>query len=145
VTLRFLGPTPADRLDAVVDAMRAAAAVAEPFEVVIHGAGAFPAAGRPRTIWLGIDDGREELASLAAALGRGLVDAGWPNDDRPFRAHLTLARADGVRVGRETAAALRAAAADLRLESPADRLVLFESVTGGGPARYVQRAVAGLG
>ena len=31
------------------------------------------------------------------------------------------------------------------LESLADRLVLFESVTGGGPARYVERAAAAIG
>ena len=50
---------------------------------------------------------------------------------------MTLARTDGARSGPATAAALREAAADLSVVSAVDRLVLYESVTGGGPARYV--------
>ena len=38
-----------------------------------------------------------------------------------------------------------AAMADRRIAFTIDRLVLFESVTGGGPARYVQVMEAGLG
>ncbi|HET7031221.1 MAG TPA: RNA 2',3'-cyclic phosphodiesterase [Candidatus Limnocylindrales bacterium] len=145
VTLRFLGPTTEDRVDAVASAVREAAADGAPFELRIHGAGAFPAAGRPRTLWLAIHAGGEALAALAGALDERLEPAGWPRSDRPFRAHLTLARADGVRVGSQTAAALRAAAAELDLTCVADRLVLYESVTGGGRARYVSRAEATLG
>ncbi|HET7473387.1 MAG TPA: RNA 2',3'-cyclic phosphodiesterase [Candidatus Limnocylindrales bacterium] len=145
VTLRFLGPTPEERIAGVAEAIGRTAAGVEPFRLVIHDAGAFPAGGRPRTLWLGIDDGHSGLADLAARLGDALAVAGWPAEARPFRAHLTLARADGVRAGRETAAALKDAAADLSLESTVDRLILFESVTGGGPARYVERAVARLG
>jgi hypothetical protein len=42
-------------------------------------------------------------------------------------------------------AALRAAAAELAIESPIDRVVLFESITGSGRARYVDRADVALG
>jgi 2'-5' RNA ligase len=145
VTLRFLGPTSEARLEDLAGAVRAAAASSGPFDVRIHGAGAFPSAGRPRTIWLAIHDGGDELAELAAALDTALVRAGWPPVERPFRAHLTLARADGVRRGPQTAEALRAAAAGLDVGSVADRIVVYESVTGGGPARYVARAEARLG
>ena len=140
VTLRFLGPTDESRIEDLTRAMRRAAATVPPFTVVVRGAGAFPPVGRPRTLWLGIEAGREPLADLATGLDRALVDAGWPAEGRPFRAHLTLARADGVRSGPATASALQEAAADLALESRIDRLVLFESVTGGGPARYLARA-----
>jgi hypothetical protein len=58
---------------------------------------------------------------------------------------LTLARADGVRAGPATVAALTEAASDLAIESPIDRVILYESITGSGRARYVERAAAALG
>jgi 2'-5' RNA ligase len=145
VTLRFLGPTLEDRVETLAGAVRRAAAGGGPFRVTIGGAGAFPPTGRPRTIWLGIRDGAAELEALNQRLDDALVDAGWTHEERPFRAHLTLARADGVRAGPATAAALREAAANLALESTVDRLVLYESITGDGRARYVIRAEEPLG
>jgi RNA 2',3'-cyclic 3'-phosphodiesterase len=144
VTLRFLGPTPEERvaeLSAIVDE---AAASVTPFHVAIRGSGAFPSARRPRTLWLGIDEGADSLAALAGRLSEGLGKAGWPTDDRPFRAHLTLARADGRREGPAVADLLAARADGFDTGFQADRLVLFESVTGGGPARYVVRHAASL-
>jgi 2'-5' RNA ligase len=144
VTLRFLGPTPEERiaeLSAIVD--DAAASVA-PFRVSIRGSGAFPSPRRPRTLWLGIDDGAATLAAVARRFDELLGKAGWPTDDRPIRAHLTLARADGRREGPAVADLLAARAAEFETHFPADRLVLFESVTGGGPARYVARHTAPL-
>jgi 2'-5' RNA ligase len=49
---------------------------------------------------------------------------------------MTLARSDGVRAGPETLRRLVAEAEHLDVAWRADELVLFESVTGGGPARY---------
>lgn len=144
VTLRFLGPTPEERiaeLTAIVD--NAAESIA-PFRVSIRGAGAFPTPRRPRTLWLGIDEGATALAAVARRFDELLGKAGWPTNDRPIRAHLTLARADGRREGPAVADLLATHAAGFETEFPADRLVLFESVTGGGPARYVARHTAPL-
>lgn len=137
VTLRFLGPTTTDRIEPIAEAVHRTAIQSRPFATAIAGAGAFPSGGRPRTIWLGIDDTGDEMADLARRLDDELLGLGWQRQDRPFRPHLTLARADGVRAGPASAAALRTAAEGIRLESPVDRIVLFESLTGGGPARYV--------
>lgn len=136
LTLRFLGPTPVGRVGALAEAVTATAAVSPPIAFTIGGAGAFPSHGRPRALWLGIATGAAELAALAVRLDNELEARGWPRSDRPFRPHLTLARSDGVRAGSATAAALIDAAATLSVEATADRLVLFESRTGGGPARY---------
>lgn len=145
LTLRFLGPTSEARVSAVAAAAAAAAARSVPFDIRISGADAFPPVGRPRTLWLDLDRGVDHLAALAARLDDALVDAGWERERRPFRAHLTLARADGVRAGPATVAALRAAAAELAIESPIERVVLYESITGSGRARYVERAATALG
>ena len=120
----------------MAEAVRRAAATQDPFEVRIDGGGSFPNPGRRRTLWLAVTHGTTELASLARALNGELVAAGWPFDEQPFRAHLTVARSDGVTAGADVARRLTAAAEGLGVSSAADRLVLFESITGGGPARY---------
>lgn len=144
VTLRFLGPTDEERVGAVGDAVARAVAGQGTIDVTVSGAGAFPSAARPRTLWLGIPAGATELAGLATRIGAELEPLGWPVDDRPFRAHLTLARADGRREGPLVAALLAERAAELRVGFTVDSVVLFESVTGGGPARYVPRRAVAL-
>jgi 2'-5' RNA ligase len=137
LTLHFLGPTEPARVEDVAAAVAEAATAQVPFEVVVSGAGAFPSPLRPRTLWLGVEVGQHELARLARSVDDELARRGWPPADREFRAHLTLARADGRREGPRAARLLAERARDLEVGFPIDRVVLFESVTGGGPARYV--------
>jgi 2'-5' RNA ligase len=137
VTLRFLGPTDAARLPDARAAVQAAADGVERFEVSLRGAGVFPEHGRPRVLWLGLERGLDALDALAGRLASALADRGWPHDDRPVRPHLTLARSDGVVAGPLVAGRLMAVARDLDLSWTAEGVVLFESQTGGGPARYL--------
>lgn len=137
VTLRFLGPTEPGRIPAARAALEAAAIGVRPFELGLAGAGAFPNPARPRVLWLGLTTGLAELGELTARLAASLAANGWPHDDRPARPHLTLARSDGVAAGSHVAARLIEAAAAVDLRWNADRIVLFESQTGGGPARYL--------
>ncbi len=136
ITLRFLGATSEGRLPGIEAALRHAASTASSFSVTVGGAGSFPPTGRPRVLWLGVTRGAEELAGLERALEDGLAMDGWERDPRPFRAHLTLARADGVRAGPRTVAALHRAADGFSSSWRATDVTLFESHTGGGPARY---------
>ncbi len=144
LTLRFLGPTPEDRVEPTTQALTRVAAVTGPIDAELAGAGTFPPGGRPRALWIGVAAGAAALGDLARRLHRELELAGWPPDDRAFRAHLTLARSDGVAAGRLVADRLVAAMDGREIPMRIDRLALFESVTGGGPARYVPVAEAGL-
>jgi 2'-5' RNA ligase len=145
VTLRFLGPTPDDRLPELAAAVHDVAGASRPFDVRLAGAGAFPSPERPRALWIGVAQGTVELAQVAAGLDSALVALGWDTDERPFRPHLTLARSDGVRAGPRLARRLIAAAEGFSTTWRAERLVLFESLTGGGRARYVPLEEARLG
>jgi RNA 2',3'-cyclic 3'-phosphodiesterase len=138
LTLRFLGAVARGRVQDVAAAVREAATGSGAFPVTLSGAGAFPPAGRPRALWLGITEGAGTLAELAAALDRALADRGWPSDDRPYRPHLTVARTDAAPIagGTATAAALAAAASGWRVSFDADRVVVYRSHLGGGPPRY---------
>jgi len=136
MTLRFIGPTEPERIEAVREATVRAAAGVAPFEVRLATAGSFPDQRRPRTLWLGATDGADRLLDLNDRVDTEVERAGWERDTRPFRPHLTLARSDGVAGAGETARILVDEADALDIRWMVERLVLFESVTGGGPARY---------
>lgn len=142
LTLRFLGPTEPDRVAPTIAAVEAAAAtVAGRIEIELSGSGTFPPGRRPRALWIGVTHGGVALADLAARTDERLVDAGWEPQGRPFRAHLTLARSDGVSVGPLVAGRLASAMEGRRIACSLEGLGLFESITGGGPARYVPVAM----
>lgn len=137
LTLRFLGPTPDERLAATTTVLIDVAGRTAPILARLAGTGVFPLTGRPRTLWIGLAEGAAALDSVARALNDRLREAGWPPESRPFRAHLTLARSDGLPSGPVVAERLAAALGGRSIPVVVDRLTLFESVTGGGPARYV--------
>jgi 2'-5' RNA ligase len=145
LTLRFLGPTPARLLPALEAAADTAAEATAPFEVALAGGGAFPSLARPRSLWVGVSDGSDRLTDLADRLSALSTEVGLELETRPFAAHLTLARTDGVRLGPVAARALADAAEELDVRFVADRVVLFRSHLGGGPARYEALHEARLG
>lgn len=144
LTLRFLGPTLDDRIAAAIQALRTGASGRAAFDVAIGGGGMFPPGGRPRALWLDVRVGAEDLVGLAGDIDQALTGAGWTLDAKPFRPHLTLARSDGVPAGAAIGARLIEAAAELDVRFRADSAGLFESLTGGGPARYEPIEVVGL-
>jgi 2'-5' RNA ligase len=121
------------QLEAAADSVAAAAA---PVEVVLSGGGAFPSLARPRSLWVGVQEGGPELAALADGLSALSREVGLELETRPFAAHLTIGRTDGVRLGPVAARALAEAASEVEVRFDADRVVLFRSHLGGGPARY---------
>jgi 2'-5' RNA ligase len=145
LTLRFLGQTPMERVAGLERALIEVARTIEPFTVTISGAGAFPDPRHPRTLWLGIQVGAERLAALAAEVGAVATVDGERLETRPFAPHLTIARTDGLRVAPDAARALIGEAASLDASFVADRVVLFRSLLGGGPARYEPVCEAMLG
>jgi 2'-5' RNA ligase len=130
VTLAFLGSTPADAVPRIIEAMRTAAAGVGPFGLATGGLGAFPSPRRARVIWYRVADPERGLRGLARAV-RGALHL---EDGSAFRAHLTLARA---RADRGSPLDDGLLAADLPSgEIVVDRLVLYRSHRGRGPAQY---------
>lgn len=105
----------------------------EPFELSLGDVGTFGGRRRPRVVWLGLAGGIDRLRVLAGAAEQACRDAGLEPEDRPFRAHLTLARA-ADRFGSDLP--------DLPKPPPTkpwqvSSFVLYESRLGRGPAVYV--------
>jgi len=145
LTLRFLGATPARLQPALAAAADTVASAAAPFEVALSGGGAFPSLSRPRSLWVGVSEGGDGLTDLADRLSQLAREVGIELETRPFAAHLTLGRTDGVRLGPAAARALADAASAIDIRFTADRVVLFRSLLGGGPARYEPLHEARLG
>jgi 2'-5' RNA ligase len=92
LTLKFFGAIAAKAVSAVSEVVAGQAAGARPFNLEAKGLGVFPDTRRPRVLWLGIGGEVERLSALQQAIDQGLEACGYPREQRPFRAHLTLAR-----------------------------------------------------
>jgi 2'-5' RNA ligase len=131
VTLKFLGSV-YPRLSGWVRE-RAAVATREsaPFVTALGGLGAFPSARRARVLWVGLDDPEGRLTALAGSLDR-LLEREFPPEQRPFAAHLTVARM------REQVALEASVLQTLVPSEPFEirELILYRSHLGRPHARY---------
>jgi len=91
LTLRFLGSSEPEQLDAVSLELGAAADACPPTTARVSGLGTFPARGSPRVLWLGMELPPAVLA-LQRDCERAAVSAGFEPETRSFEPHLTLAR-----------------------------------------------------
>lgn len=92
LTLKFLGWTPSDRLDAVVQTCKMVAAGRAKSELSFTGLGAFPSRTRIRVLWVGVDDPDRALVLAAGDLDGSFESIGIPAEGRDYTPHLTLAR-----------------------------------------------------
>lgn len=92
LTLLFLGEIPRERVGPISEALTKVADATAPFEATLEGVGAFPSPDRPRVVWVGITEGREELARLARGVQDALLGEGAAARREEFSPHLTLFR-----------------------------------------------------
>lgn len=137
LTLKFLGDVPLTGpggLEQVREAL--AGVVFSPFVLSGQGGGFFPHVRRPRVAWIGLGRGGAACAGLAAAVETALVPLGYPAEDRPFAAHLTVARIrDSARAG-DLSALERELAAMVLPVVTVDAVTLWRSQLGPGGSRY---------
>ena len=95
LTLKFLGEV--DMLDVprICRAVSQAVSGQRPFEIQLHGAGAFPNVQRPRTLWMGVAEGIDQLRELQKRVETALSVEGYRPEGRQFNPHLTLGRVRG--------------------------------------------------
>jgi 2'-5' RNA ligase len=104
ITLKFLGDIPNVEVPDVCRHVSDAVANIEPFEIEFRGAGAFPNASRPKTIWIGVapGEGFDQLAALSEAIDERLKDEmGFPRERRRFHPHLTLGRLNSMNAAQD--------------------------------------------
>ncbi len=92
LTLRFLGETTSDKLDSIHQGAEASARSWAPFDLHLAGLGCFPDLRRPRIVWVGASDDSGSLEMIVRDLEQLARQAGFSPEQRPFSAHLTIAR-----------------------------------------------------
>jgi 2'-5' RNA ligase len=92
LTLIFLGDVAPERLEAVKESGAAAVRPVHPFMLATGRTGFFPGAQRARVFWLGLEGEIAELGRLQQGIDRAMSKLGFVSENRPFTAHLTLAR-----------------------------------------------------
>lgn len=94
VTLTFLGDTPWNRTIEIGRIISEVAGMQHAFDAVVRGIGAFPNRQRPRVAWAGIEPA-EPFVTLAGLLNDLIGELGFPQEERRFHPHVTLARIKG--------------------------------------------------
>jgi len=92
LTLKFFGNIAETDIDRISAAVEPVAARFAPLDLQGRRVGLFPDSRRPRVIWLGLEGDVSALKALQEEADRELERYGFSREDRPFRAHLTLAR-----------------------------------------------------
>jgi 2'-5' RNA ligase len=136
VTMRFLGEIDDTASRAVIESARAPLAHA-PFELTVGGAGAFPASGAPRVLWIGVHGGADAAAGLFGLLEARLVPLGIEREPRAYTPHVTIGRVreidrPGGRALREWLAAVPPTLGVQRV----DRVTLYHSRLSSAGPRY---------
>jgi RNA 2',3'-cyclic 3'-phosphodiesterase len=92
LTLKFFGAIAATDVEIISAVIAQRTTAVPPFFLEVGWLGAFPDVARPRIIWMGIAGQLASLLSLQQDLEEEFFRLGFPKEDRPFRAHLTVGR-----------------------------------------------------
>jgi RNA 2',3'-cyclic 3'-phosphodiesterase len=103
--------------------------------------GFFPASGNPRVLWVGLRKGVEEMQEFHGVFTGKLEQLrqpggplrGWLPDGRGFTPHVTIARSGAAPLSAHWAEVVQVPTEEFLVTE----CVLFQSVLGNGPARYV--------
>jgi 2'-5' RNA ligase len=138
VTIHFLGEVSDDGVAALREIL-AAPLVTPSFMLGFGAIGCFPAVGRPHVVWLSMTSGAESLVRIHGELAerlRALDAAPSAETERPYQAHLTLARFRRG-AGARTRSVLAAVPLPELPPSRIDRVTLYESRLSSEGAKHV--------
>jgi 2'-5' RNA ligase len=92
LTLKFLGDTPEEKIPEIKKALQQAAESTGKFTITIGRTGCFPSFRDPRICWVGFSGELRRLEQLQGRVEGRMVAIGLEEDDRDFRAHITVGR-----------------------------------------------------
>ncbi|SMC21577.1 2'-5' RNA ligase [Desulfacinum hydrothermale DSM 13146] len=136
LTLKFLGNVPSERIGSMAQALSQAVSDLPPFALQPAGCGAFPSIKKMRVVWVGVRGDLEALKALQKKVEGALAPLGFPPEDRPFRAHLTIGRVKGSRNLKGLQQALLAGQSFEGVAFDVSQVVLYKSDLKPDGARY---------
>jgi len=149
LTIKFFGETDEFLFQELIDAFASPLGIECSANLGVRGLGAFPDLKRPRVLWAGLEGDVSILAKTAMQVEQRSEALGLPRETRPFKPHLTLARAKGGRSGGGVIKGLGGAMKkEADYEGPKfeiNELILFESILQPQGPQHIKRASVKLG
>ena len=128
ITVKFFGDTAEERIGRLAQALQDVTSEFRSFSVSVCGIGAFPSLDRPRVVWAGVREGRDELCRLAHAVHVATSEAGFaPEAGQPFSPHVTLGRFRGREPGAAVPRVLKDSATRCRGTLGVNQVTLYSS------------------
>ncbi len=96
ITLKFLGETESKKLAKLKEELTKAVEETSlgPFTANIEGLGVFPSLDYISVVWVGVNDGTEQLTRLHEEIETRTTAMGFDPEDHEFTPHATIARMD---------------------------------------------------
>lgn len=145
LTLKFFGDISRDDINNISAAVQRRVVSEAKLNLKIEKIGVFPDARRPRVLWCGITGDTEKLINLQKKLDSDFAAIGFPVEDRPFKAHLTLARIKDPCETTGMSEALKKYGVFTAGEFVGDKLFLFQSNLSPQGSVYTKLAEFALG
>lgn len=95
LTVRFIGEIPTGLVKTLCDEI--SKIEFQRFQMHVKGLGAFPSVIKPRVVWAGVVEGKDQLERLHEVVETIVRRLGIPPDREKFVPHITLARVKGYR------------------------------------------------
>ncbi|MGB5216908.1 MAG: RNA 2',3'-cyclic phosphodiesterase [Smithella sp.] len=140
LTLKFFGDISKEDINNISAAVQKRTVAEQKLNLKVEKLGVFPDVRRPRVLWCGITGDVEKLINLQKKLDGDFAALGFPAEERPYRAHLTLARIKDWRDLMGTNEALVKYGTFTAGEFIADKLFLFQSNLSPQGAVYTKLA-----
>ena len=136
ITLKFLDEISASQRQAIEERLRQVARCEPSFRLGIECVGAFPSIHAPRVLWVGLSEGKERVAHLAASIEQELAGFALRQEERSFAAHLTIGRVRSVRHQLALVQRLRELSWQPPAAWPVTSLTLYQSVLSSSGPHY---------
>lgn len=136
VTLKFLEEITDEQRRRVEELLTRVAEGGGSFTLGLKQVGAFPGAGAPRVLWVGVHEGRETVVRIAQAIEQGCQTIGLRREERPFAAHVTLGRVRSLRRRERLVQCLQVAAWEPPEPFEVSALTLYRSELHPSGPRY---------
>jgi 2'-5' RNA ligase len=145
LTLKFFGDISTEDVKNICTAVQNRIVSGQSLNLKIEKLGVFPDARKPRVLWCGVTGDEEKLPILQKQLENDFANIGFPAEDRPFQAHLTLGRIKDSRGLTGINEALVKYSAFAAGEFNCTELILFQSRLSPQGAVYTKLAEFALG
>lgn len=141
VTLKFLGDVAEDRIEKIFQSVEEGTQGLASFDIRLSQLGAFPNLRQPRVVWIGVEEGKEQLAELQKRVEDSIARQGFPREKRKFSPHLTIGRVKSSRGTNELVEAIQATPFESESFEINEVVVMESTLTPEGPIYTPQRKV----